>query len=150
MINVIRNIGHMIRNIGHMTSNSVNLFRIVYDVIRNIGHMISNSVYLVVLTGDVISDNMNLVRVFRDVIRKQCLFWRKVDFNTNNEFSQIIFLESNFFDITRPKGKSDATKSYAIVNTLDWKKSTESSEELKKFEEIWHMFWFPNSRTNKF
>ena len=55
-------------------------------------------------------------------------------------FLKLCFSESNFFEITRPKGKSDATKSYAIVNTLDWKKSTESSEELKKFEEIWHMF----------
>merc|ERR1711971_921107 len=72
MIDVIRIIGHMIRNIGHMTSNSVYLFRIVYDVIRNIGHMKSNSMYLFRIASDVISDNMNLVRVFQDVIRKQC------------------------------------------------------------------------------
>ena len=122
MIDVIRIIGHLIRNIGHMTSNSVYLFRIVYDVIRNIGHMTSNSMYLFRIASDVISDNMNLVRVFQDVIRKQCLFWRKIDFYTLDVFSQIIFLESNFFDITEPSSKSNTSKSYAIVNTLDWKK----------------------------
>ena len=104
MIDVIRNIGHMIRNIGHMTSNSVYLFRIVYDVIRNIGHMTSNSVCFFRIAGDVISNKMNLVWIFGDVIRnvwKFRLFWREVDFNTLDAFSQIIFLKSNFFEITQ-------------------------------------------------
>ena len=59
---------------------------------------------------------------------------------TLDAFSQIISLESNFFEITGPKGKSNASKSYAIVNTLDWKKSRESSRVMKKFEEIRHTF----------
>ena len=83
MINVIRNIGHMIRNIGHMISNSVYFFRIA---------------------GDVICNKMNLVWIFGDVIRNLCkfrLFWREVDFNTLDAFSQLIFLKSNFFEITQ-------------------------------------------------
>ena len=87
-----------------MISDKMYFNIIMINVIRNIGHMISNSVYFFRIAGDVISYKMNLVWIFGDVIRNACkfrLFWREVDFNTLDAFSQIIFLKSNFFEITQ-------------------------------------------------